>query len=101
MLRHPEMLDHKSVRISNGGWHFSYMGGSNKKATKRIKDKLAAFSHEEYNKWRFYNPISVYTSIFLGKDLLGRKSKFRKVKFDDTYPRWLIENRFKYPHFIL
>lgn len=101
-LRHPELINENAIRVADGGWHFSYMGGSHKSATKRIKDKLAAFSHaEDYNKWKFNNSIIIYLSIFLGRDLLRRNAKFQKVKIDKSYPEWLVENYKNYRHLIL
>ena len=37
----------------------------------------------------------------MGKDLLGRGARFKKVSIDDTYPSWLVEHYKEYPHLIL
>lgn len=101
-LRHPELVNDNAIRVTDGGWHFSYMGGLRKSAIKRIKDKLAAFSHaEDYNNWKFNNPIIISFSILLGRDLFRRNAKFKKVKIDESYPEWLLENYKNYRHFIL
>ena len=91
----------ESIRVENGGWHFSYMGGDHLNVYKRIKTKLQAFSHDEFNRPSVYNPVKVWLKIILGRDLLGRGAKFKKVKIDDSYPKWLKENYDKYLHFVL
>ena len=90
-----------SIRVENGGWHFSYMGGDHLNVYKRIKSKLQAFSHNEFNRPSVYNPVKVRLKIILGRDLLGRGAKFKKVKIDESYPKWLKENYDKYSHFVL
>lgn len=100
-LRHKEMINENAVRIPDGGWHFTYMGGTGAKVHDRVKKKLSAFSHAEYNKWRYYNRLSIWLSIVMGKDLLGRDTKFKKVGIDENYPEWLRDNCPKYKHFIL
>lgn len=100
-LRHKEMINENAVRVSDGGWHFTYMGGTGAKVHDRIKKKLRAFSHAEFNKWKYYNRVSIWLSIIMGKDLLGRGTKFKKVKIDDSYPEWLRKHSNEYLHFIL
>lgn len=100
-LRHNNMINENAIRVAEGGWHFTYMGGTGAKVHERIRKKLSAFSHSEYNKWRYYNRFAIWLSVARGKDLLKRDAKFKKVKIDETYPQWLRDNYDKYPHFIL
>ena len=102
-LRHKEMItnNENAIRVADGGWHFTYMGGTKSSVQTRIKKKFGAFSHAEFNRWRYYNPINIYLSILMGKDLLGRGARFKKVSIDDTYPSWLVEHYKEYPHLIL
>ena len=100
-IRNKPAINENAVRVPDGGWHFTYMGGSGTPVQERIKEKLGAFSHSEFNKWRFYNKAWIKLSILLGRDLLGRNARFKKVPLDDTYPEWLRENASKYPHLIL
>lgn len=100
-LRHQNMINENAVRVSQGGWHFTYMGGTKSKVHDRIKKKLGAFSHREYNKWRYYNRLSIWVSILRGRDLLGRGAKFKKVKIDDSYPEWIRKNYHRYRHLVL
>ncbi len=100
-IRHKEAIQKNSVRISDGGWHFTYMGGAKSKVQDRVRAKLAAFSHTEYNKWIYYNKVSIWLSIHAGRDLLGRGAKFKKVPLDESYPGWLTDHYKDYPHLVL
>ena len=100
-IRHKEFVRNGDVRVINGGWHFTYMGGDHSDAYTRIKTKLASFSHSEYNSWRFYNPLRVWLFVKMGRDLLGRGAKFKKVSIDNSYPTWLVEHLDEYKHFVL
>lgn len=100
-LRNRECVTDNAIRIPDGGWHFSYMGGERLGIYERIRSKLAAFSHSEFNRWRYYNRLSIWLSIRLGKDLMGRDARFKKVPIDHSYPVWLQEHCKDYPHLII
>jgi len=89
----------KMIRVDNGGWHFSYMGGDKKtSATKRVQYKIQSAAHQEYNKrqylWKVRSNIKNHT------DILGRESKFEIVPIDDTYPEYLRTHQKEYKHLI-
>lgn len=100
-LRQPERLKEPGVRIENGGWHFSYMGGYKSSVEKRVRVKLKSFSHSEYDRWRYYNRLHIRKAIKEGKDFLGREAVFSKVELDESFPAWIRGNRKKYKHLIL
>lgn len=78
--------------LSEGGWHFSYMGGSEK-----VKTKIMSFSAQEMN-----NPHviqSIETNIENGIDPFFR-GKLTKVDLDESYPKFLLENIEKYKHML-
>ena len=79
--------------ITNGGWHFSYLGDVND-----IIDKVETFSHEEYNKDKYKNEEYIQKAIEEGQDLFGRDREYEVMEIDETYPRYLVENRHKYAH---
>lgn len=101
-LRQKERLDNRAIRIADGGWHFSYMGGSSQAALDRIREKLKAFSHAtDLNKFRYKNAVIIWWKIKRGKDLFGRKAQFKKVEMKELeYPDFLIKNQGKYEHLI-
>lgn len=54
-------VDSSFKKISNGGWHFSYIGGVDK-----IKQKLSSYSHQENNIEKFRNsekPYIIYKMV--------------------------------------
>lgn len=59
--------------VPNGGWHFSYQGGSS-----RIEQKLESFGHTEYNTWRIKSRIS--RRLSQRRDILGRPISYRKCE---------------------
>ena len=74
--------------IDEGGWHFSYLGGVD-----RIISKLEAFAHTEYNKPEYKDPERIRRAIAQGEDIFGRDFHYRFVPLDDTWPRYVLDNR--------
>lgn len=81
---------------ANGGWHFSYLGG-----TDAIKCKLESFAHQEFNKPNFRNKRTLEARIRKGEDIFGRNYKYKAVPHDETFPEYILKNRKKYKHLIL
>jgi len=89
-----------NIRVDNGGWHFSYMGGKGEKdVAKRVITKIKAAAHQEYNHPDFLAEVAAKT--ILGKDFLGSDAIFKLVKIDETFPLYLRENQNEYKHLIL
>jgi hypothetical protein len=82
--------------IENGGWQFSYLGG-----TEKIRQKIKAFSHQEYNSDEFLNESNLARAIEEGVDLFGRGFKFEKVSIDSSFPRAIVEELERYRHLVL
>lgn len=70
--------------IPNAGWHFTFMGGFAK-----IKQKLEAFSHTEYNLDRIKNEEFIADCLRNGKDILGRNMEFEVMPSIDSLPEYL------------
>ena len=71
--------------FSNAGWSFSSFGG-----VKRIRQKLEAFCHEEYNKDEYKNEEHLKKCIQTGEDLFNRKAKKRRVS-KNFFPEDLLK----------
>lgn len=69
--------------VDNGGWHLSFMGGEN-----RIKDKLEAYAHQEYNNSHIKGSIT--RNIQSNNDLFFRGS-LTKINIDDEFPNTLLD----------
>jgi beta-1,4-mannosyl-glycoprotein beta-1,4-N-acetylglucosaminyltransferase len=80
--------------LPNLGWHFSFLGGIEK-----IKQKIEAFSHQEYNNDSIKSNIE--ENVKSGNDIFGRGKSVRKVEVDDSFPLFLIENKTKYNKFFI
>jgi beta-1,4-mannosyl-glycoprotein beta-1,4-N-acetylglucosaminyltransferase len=94
------------IKIFDGGWHLSYIGGVD-----RIKEKIKGYSHQEFNNDSVL--LSIESKINNNSDLFGRhnwtyRDKLQEYFFDNmkkidldtyTYPKSilsLIENKFPY-----
>jgi len=83
---------HTTNVISDGGWHFSFMGGETK-----IIEKLEAYAHQEYN--TPYYKENVKNNISSNNDPFFR-GQLTQVQIDNTYPKYLLDNLEKYSHMI-
>ena len=78
--------------VDNGGWHFSYLGGS-----KAIRKKLDAHPFQGYKAQiaRLLDKLkvrSIKTTLKQNKDILLQKRKLAKVNIDHTYPKELLKD---------
>jgi beta-1,4-mannosyl-glycoprotein beta-1,4-N-acetylglucosaminyltransferase len=73
--------------VREGGWHFSSMGGVD-----RIREKLAACAHREYDVPAFSDSERLTRVLQQGEDLYGRDVRWDRVEIDASYPRALLEN---------
>jgi beta-1,4-mannosyl-glycoprotein beta-1,4-N-acetylglucosaminyltransferase len=76
--------------ITNGGWHFSYLGGIEK-----IREKIFAFSHQEYNNPNFNTPEKIAAALLSHSDLFGRNLKFR-IMDHGQLPEYIKNNIYVY-----
>lgn len=87
------------VRVDNGGWHFSYMGGGrNESLEERIRYKIQSAAHQEFNNRRTL--FEVGSRIRSRQDLFGRDSRLVVTKIDDTYPAYLKEHLPEYSYLL-
>ena len=98
-LRFPERKA-IGVRVDDGGWHFSYMGGDRKQGVaERVADKVRFAAHQEYNTPEVLSKIA--NNISKQKDIFGRRSKFVRVEIDATFPDYLVRHQSEFAHLIL
>jgi beta-1,4-mannosyl-glycoprotein beta-1,4-N-acetylglucosaminyltransferase len=98
-LRFPEMKN-VGVRIDDGGWHFSYVGGPQKMSvTDRILYKIKSAAHQEFNNTRVLAGIE--KKVRKGVDIFNRNTSFARVEIDSSYPDYLVNNKEKYEYIIL
>ena len=82
-LRNPEHKKH-GVRINNGGWHFSYVGGEpGVTAAERARNKVMNAAHQELNTRKIHKKIEKATSKH--RDIFNRKGSNFEVVHDTSY----------------
>lgn len=92
--------DPRSVRVSDGGWHFGYMGGHNaKNPVDRIGTKVKAAAHQEYNDREIL--AETMDRLVLGQDIFGRDARFERVEVDDSFPAYLREHISDYDFLVM
>ncbi len=100
LLREISPNDSRSIRVSNGGWHFGYMGSHREMdVSKRIGEKIIAAAHQEYNTEDILKEAK--DRIILGYDMFGRDSKFIRTEIDETYPEYIRNNLIEYDYLIM
>lgn len=83
------------IRVPEGGWHFSYMGGGkNESVEDRVKYKIKSAAHQEYNNRSTLSKVK--RNIKNQQDILGRESRFEIVPVDETFPAYLREHLEEY-----
>ena len=76
--------------IENGGWHFSSV-----KSAEGIYKKLNSYSEQQFNNEKFKNIEIIKRKIDQKKDLFDRNYNFKVLKIDDTFPKYIYENKEK------
>ena len=82
--------------IEDGGWHFAYL-----QSPENISKKIKSFAHGELNKENFTNQKNIKEKIDMGKDIFDREIIYRKVQIDNSFPKYIIENREKLKNWII
>ena len=79
--------------LKNGGWHFSYLGG-----TEAIKKKLEAHPFQGYKVLiaRLLDKLklrSINKALEKNKDILLQKRNLKRVHIDNTFPEAILKNQ--------
>ena len=88
-------IDKLNQQIINGGWHFSYM-----QTPSQILNKIQSFSHGEYNN-DILSEKSIQKKILSKEDIFGRGIRLEKIRIDNTFPEYIIQNLDKYSDWII
>ncbi len=87
----------KSIELfSDAGWHFN-----NVMSAEEISLKLKTFAHSEFSSSYFSDVKVIEDKIKKQIDLFNRGHKYLKIDIDDTFPKFLIENKTLYRKWIL
>ena len=87
----------KSIEIfHNAGWHFNNIMTPNE-----ISLKLKTFAHSEFSEEKFSSIEIIKQKIENKEDLFERGHKYKFVKLDQSFPKYILENLEKFNEFIL
>ena len=87
----------KNIQIfNNGGWHFN-----NIMDPELISLKLRTFAHSEFSEKKYSDVNIIRSKIEKKVDLFHRGHQYKKIKLDDSFPKYLVSNYEKYKSFIL
>jgi beta-1,4-mannosyl-glycoprotein beta-1,4-N-acetylglucosaminyltransferase len=82
--------------IENGGWHFSYL-----QTPEAIRKKINSFSHGELLNSNLNNKGVIEKKIRNLEDIFDRKIKFKRVDLDESYPKYIVQNKNKFKEWII
>jgi beta-1,4-mannosyl-glycoprotein beta-1,4-N-acetylglucosaminyltransferase len=77
--------------INNGGWHFTYL-----MSPSSISNKIKNSAHSELNKLEYYSIHKIKKKINNLEDIFNRNIFFKKVKVDNSYPKYILDNKKKF-----
>jgi hypothetical protein len=81
----------RNTKLTNAGWHFTYLGGAAK-----IREKLQSFSHDEAWYQRMLTPGGIEAQVIAGFSV-GNTWYFNTFcPVDDSYPGYVIANQKRY-----
>ena len=66
-----------------------------------ISKKIENMAHTEFNKEKFKNLDNIKKNIDNLVDPFGRDLRLKKIKIDDSYPKYLLQNLELYKDWIL
>lgn len=87
-----------NYRVFPGGWHWSYVGSEGLSVEDRVLKKIECAAHSELNNDQIKRNIS---RVKENKDPLGRDyAIYEIVPIDETYPKYIIDNKEKFCNLI-
>ena len=66
-----------------------------------IQKKIKTFAHTVFDKDEFTNIENINKSIEMRVDLFDKSKKFQKIELDDTFPKYILENKKKLSEWII
>ena len=88
----------KNCRIFPGGWHWSYVGSEGLSVEDRVLKKIECAAHSELNNEQIKQNVA---RVKDNKDPLGRDyAVYQTVSLDESYPKYILENKEKFTDLI-
>ena len=70
------------------------------KQLKNISTKISSFAEQQYNSEKYKSIKSINEKIKKKIDLFERGYKYKVIQIDDTFPKYLNNNKEKFSDFI-
>ena len=87
----------KNIQLfENAGWHFN-----NILTYEEISLKLKTFAHSEFSDEKFSSVKIIRQKIINNIDLFNRGHKYKVIKLDHKFPKYILNNQKKYDEFII
>ena len=66
-----------------------------------ISKKIKSFAHGEFNKANFIKQETIREKINKGKDIFDREISYKKVQIDNSFPKYVVDNKEKFKEWII
>ena len=89
--------------IENGGWHFCNLKTPENLLYKykNLCETNDPFHFKEKIEEKYLNIEEISKRIAIGDDIIGREDNFNKITFDNSFPEYLIKNKYLFKDWIL
>jgi beta-1,4-mannosyl-glycoprotein beta-1,4-N-acetylglucosaminyltransferase len=89
--------------LEDGGWHFCNLKTPEQLLYKyqNLCETNDQYVFKEKIDQKYLTLESIKEKIFLGKDIIGRDENYKIQKLDDSYPKYILENRKELINWIL
>ncbi len=81
-------IDKKDLQIISGGWHFSFL-----QSPEDIAKKIQSYSHGEFNTKDNVDVDIINNKIKNNLDIFGRGFDLKKIDLDETFPKYILDNK--------
>ena len=86
----------RSIEILDyGGWHFSFLYDAI-----GISKKLSSYQHTEFDIPSINDLDTIKDKLNNNLDIFGRDYSYKKITIDDSFPKYLFDNKEKYKEWI-
>ena len=68
---------------------------------KDIATKIKAYSHQEFNKENFIDEQKIAERIGNEQDLFNRNIKYKKITIDESFPKYIFDNKTMFEEWII
>ena len=72
-----------------------------KRKARLAQKKMKSFAHGEFNKSNLTNPEIINEKINKGKDIFDREISYKKVQIDNSFPKYIVDNKEKFKEWII